>query len=103
MPAAARKDMFVESAGRRDSVSLTPLQEVDISCVGTPSVDDRTFRPRISCLDLSIASIVARALVTATHSGDPKDPGVASRTVNRAARRPVGPRGACAWSITGPE
>jgi hypothetical protein len=27
--------MLVESAGRRDSVSLTPLLEVDISCVGT--------------------------------------------------------------------
>jgi hypothetical protein len=42
-------------------------------------------------------------LVTATHSGDPKDPGVASQTVNRAASRRVGPRGVCACSITGPE
>jgi hypothetical protein len=40
----------------------------------------------------SIASIVAPLPVTATHSGDPKDPGVASRTVDRAALRRVGLR-----------
>src|SRR4051794_41452782 len=43
------------------------------------------------------------ALVTATHSAGPKDLRVVSRTFNRAAPRRVGPRGACACSITRPE
>jgi hypothetical protein len=46
---------------------------------------------------------VAPPSVTATHSGDPKDPGVASRTLNRAAPRRVCPRGASACSISRPE
>jgi hypothetical protein len=95
--------MLVESAGRRDSASLTPLLEVDISCVAHPSVDDREPFDLESAFWTSIASIVAPPLVTAAHSGDPKDPGVASQTVNRAAPLRVGPRGACACSITGPE
>ena len=38
------------------------------------------------CLELD-GSIVAQPLVTATHSSDPKDPGVASRKVSTAAGR----------------
>jgi hypothetical protein len=83
--------MLVESTGRRDSVSLTPLLEVDISCVAHPSVDDREPFDLESAVWTSIASIVAPPLLTATHSGDPKDPGVASRTVNGAAPLRVGP------------
>ena len=54
-----------------------------------PSVDDREPFDLESAVWTSIASIVAPTLLTATHSGDPNDPGVASRTVNRAARRRV--------------
>jgi hypothetical protein len=68
-----------------------------------PSVDDREPFDLESAVWTSTASIVAPPLVIATHSGDPKDPGVASRTVNRAAPRRVGSRGGYACSITGPE
>jgi hypothetical protein len=72
--------MFVDSAGRRDSVPLTPLLEVDIGCAGTLRLtieDPFDLEPAVCT---SIASIVASPLVTAMHGGDPKDPGVASRT-----------------------
>jgi hypothetical protein len=73
--------MLVESAGRPDSVSLTPWLEVDIGCVGTLRLTIEKPFVLESAVRTSIASIVAPPLVTATHSGDPKDVGVASGTV----------------------
>jgi hypothetical protein len=95
--------MLVESAGRRDSASLTPLLEADMSCVGILRLTIEEPFDLESAVWTSIASIVAPPSVTATHSGDPKDPGVASRTLNRAAPRRVCPRGASACSISRPE
>jgi hypothetical protein len=63
---------------------------VVISCVGTlrSTIENPDFDQLIWT---SIASIVAAASVAATHSGDPKDPEVPSRTVKQAAPRRVGP------------
>jgi hypothetical protein len=93
--------MLVESAGRRDCVSLTPVLEAEM--VGTLRLATETSGGSISAVWTSIASIMASALVAATHSADPKDPGVVSPTVNRAAPPEGRPGGACVCSITGPE
>src|SRR4051794_20469885 len=45
--------MLVESAGRRDSDSLTPVLVVDISRVGTLRLTIENLRLRVSCLDLA--------------------------------------------------
>jgi hypothetical protein len=92
--------MFVESPRRRDSDFPTPLLEVDISCVGTPSVDERERLDLESAVWTSVVRIVATPSAAATHSGDPNDPGVASRTVNRAASQAGRLRGRHGCSTT---
>ena len=72
----APNDRLVESVVRRISVSFTPLLEVDIRCVGTLRLRSRPISPRVSCLDIDRID-PGPPLVTATHSRDPKDPGVA--------------------------
>jgi len=69
--------------------------------VGTLRLTTETSWLDLSCLDLDRLDH-GLGMVTATHSADPKDPGVASARSPCSTRR-VGPRGARRGSITGPD